>query len=909
MPDHDEKTKASEGHGKGQTTIPMGGPWPNEPHTQENLTEEILRALAARYEILTELGRGGMGIAYKARDRETGDIVALKILKPDTASRPELIERFKSELLLTRRITHKNVCRVYDLNRLGDVIVISMEYVEGESLQNLLSKVDGFSIHQGLDILRQVIAGLQEAHGRGIVHRDIKPSNILIGCDRVVRVLDFGIARSVESDSARTSTGMLLGTPSYMSPEQAQGRHVDQRSDIYSLGLVMFEMFTGQRVFVADTPVSMAVKHVQEIPKSPKELEPDLPERIHSSILKCLEKDPAKRFQSVIELEAALWGSSSSASAQPSGWKWALAGGLAAVLASLALVAWITMNWPRSPLQTAQPLMQFAINLPPPESPASWARTAVMVAFSPDGKRFAYVSPHAGSTQLFVREVDQLNVMPLPGTSGAYGPFFSPDGLWLAFFAEGKLKRVSISDGAITTICSAPQGRGGTWTSDGTILFTPTFDAGLWQVAASGGTPRALTTVHAVSGESTHRWPQVLAGGKSVLFTVGMAGKSFRDADIAVQLMDTGERRTLIEGGTYAHYVSTGHLVFARGGELLAVPFDVKQLEVTGSPIPFLHGVMVDPGGGAAQFSFSDVGSFIYVVGTDQPKGTLVRIDRQGRIETLLATPQAFTQPKLSPNGQRLAVTIRGDNDDVWLYHLGRGTLTRLTVDPGEDETPIWAPNGERLAFAASRQPQTSHALWKLASSAGPEELLFARRHHLHLTSWSNDGRFLAFTEYHPDTAADIWVLPLQGEGKAQPVVRTQFNESNAKFSPDGRLLAYVSDESGQNEVYVQQYPGPGEKWQISMGGGWNPVWNENGRELFYQTGDSLISVDLMPMSSIAGKPRVLFKTKYFQSFDVTPDGQHFLMIESKEESEPIRLNIVLNWFEKLGREPLQTNR
>jgi serine/threonine-protein kinase len=570
------------------------------------------------------------------------------------------------------------------------------------------------------------------------------------------------------------------------------------------------------------------------------------------------------------------------------------------------VAVWDVMRAPQPP---TRPTARLVVTLPPSDRLALGGFTPV-VALSPDGTRLVYVANRGGSTQLYVRALDRFEASPIPGTEGAATPFFSPDGQSVGFFAEGKLKKVSLSGGAPLTLSSAPANRGGSWGPDDTIIFTPAATLGLFRVSAAGGTPKPLTVPDRKKGEYGHRWPDILPGGKAVLFTI-WTGASFDDARIGVLSLETGERRILAEGGTYARYVPTGHVVYARAGGLLAVPFDLRRLEVTGPPVSILDGVSMNPTFGAAEFSSSTDSSLAYVPGRSRVgERTLLWVDRKGAVQPLPAPPRGYLSPRLSPDGQRLAVAIEGTNNlGLWLYDLARGTLTRLTASL-PIPFPIWTPDGKHVTFMSALSGALN-LYWMPADGSGGVERLTTSENAQWPGSWSPDGQVLAFSEADPTTGYGIQVLRLEGDRKPRPFLQTPSNEYGPMFSPDGRWLAYGSDESGRQEIYVRPFPGPGGKLQISTEGGVEPVWARNGRELFYRNGDKMMAaaVETKPTFA-AAKPKLLFEGHYeagifaFEpNYDVSPDGQRFLMIKgSEQESAPTQLNVVLNWSEDLKR-------
>jgi serine/threonine-protein kinase len=552
------------------------------------------------------------------------------------------------------------------------------------------------------------------------------------------------------------------------------------------------------------------------------------------------------------------------------------------------------------------------------------------VALSPDGTRLAYVAIQSGTQQLYLRAMDSLEARPIPGTEGATNPFFSPDGQWLGFFAGGKVKKISVSGGAAVTLGDAVIPRGANWGSHGTIAFAPTTIAGLQQVLDAGGTPQPLTRLE--KGDVSHRWPEFLPGDKAVLFSAGPTAINFTNARIAVQSVGTGGRRDLVQGGMNPRYAPSGHLVYAQGGSLMAVPFDPQQLTVTGAAVPVIEGILQSPTNGAAQYSFSATGSLVYISGGVQSaQSRLVWVSRNGAEQPVAAPSHTYLVPRLSPDGRRVAMTIAEQESQTWLYDLSRETSTRFTFEGNYNLNPLWTPDGKRIAFESNKEGPPN-LFWQLADGSGGLERLNTSEYIQVPMSWSPDGQLLAFLEVNPTTGFDIWVLrmgdpsagsgqalsassgqvPSTGSGqgrKAEPFLRTPFNETLPRFSPDGRWLAYISDESGRYEVYVRPYPGPGGKSQVSRDGGTEPVWNRNGRELFYRSGNKMMAVEIAVQPGFtAGTPRMLFQGPYepppvpLANYDVSPDGQRFLMIKPSEQEQavPTQINVVLNWFEEL---------
>ncbi len=649
-------------------------------------------------------------------------------------------------------------------------------------------------------------------------------------------------------------------------------------------------------------------------------LTPMTPPALDRVVKKCLAKEPDQRWQTASDLCGEL--------------KWISEGGsqtsvpVAArkgfhalgrresilVLGALLLVAAITglAIWNLKPSPgVPHPVSRFTITLPPGQQLAV-PGSGPTVVLSPDGTHLAYVARIGLTQQVYLRAMDSLEARPIPGTEGPVAatnfaePFFSPDSQWIGFFAGGKLKKIALSGGAALTLCDASFSNGASWGSQGMITFSPGQIPFLQQVSDVGGTPQQLTRID--KGETGHGWPEFLPGGKAVLFAVSIGG-GWTNGQIAVQTVGSAEHRNLIQGGMYPHYAPSGHLVFVQGGTVMAVPFDLQRLAVTGAAVPMVEGVLQTTGDGDAQYSFSATGSLVYVPGAAQSgQSKLVWVNRNGAEQPVAASEHAYVNPRISPDGQRVAVGITEQERQIWLYDVSRGTLTRLTFQGNNNLVPFWTPDGKRIAFTSNQQGPRN-LFWQLTDGSGGLERLATSESVQLPGSWSPDGELLAFSDVNASTGFDIWVLRLN-DRKAQPFLQTQFNESTPQFSPDGHWLAYVSDESGRKEIYVQPYPGPGGKWQISTEGGVEPLWNRNGRELFYRSGKKMMAVEIATKPGFSpGTPKVLFEGPYqllptisTPNYDVSPDGQRFLMLKPVESTEaaPTQINVVLNWFEEL---------
>jgi Tol biopolymer transport system component len=621
----------------------------------------------------------------------------------------------------------------------------------------------------------------------------------------------------------------------------------------------------------------------------------------------CLAKDPEDRFQTAhdvkLELKWIAEGASQAGLAVPAQarrGRMRPAGAIAGfALGALAAVLGILWWQARKPAREAPKPAWLSMLLPSDAPLASYG--AQTLAFAPDGTRLVYAAEHGGTTQLYLRSLDRLEATPVRDSEGAVSAFFSPDSRWLGFFAGTRLMKVPVEGGVPQMICEAAEVRGASWGSDGTIVFS-TGSSGLGRVSASGGTPRVLLASDFKRGENSLLWPEILPGNEAVLFTA-----SIGTPRASVVSLKTGARRDLTEGKG-AHYSLSGHLVFAREGSLFAAPFDIKRLELTGPAVSILDGVMSLSPYNSPLFGLSGTGALAYGPGSP-PRETLASVDRQGKLEPLPYEPRGYEEPRFSPDGKRLAVTFRADNADIWILDISRGTSARLTFEAGEDETPVWTPDGGKVTYGADRTGHPRAVYWKPSDGSGSEERLFESETHAHVSSWSPDGRTLVYTEFDPVSSGDIWVLTLGEKVERRPWLRTPFNERAARLSPDGHWLAYVSSESGRDEVYVQPFPGPGGKWQISVSGGTEPVWSHNGSEVFYRSGDKMMAVSIASGRGFSAEtPHVLFEGRFVPTrrgeaaYDVSPDDRRFVMVQRKLESVATHLNVVLNFSEELKR-------
>jgi serine/threonine-protein kinase len=908
----------------------------------------------SEYEITARIGAGGMGEVYRARDVKLGRDVAVKVLPAPLAHDTTRIARFKREAQILATLNHSHIAAIYALEESDDIVALVLELVDGPTLADRIHQ-GPLAINDALTIAEQIAEALEAAHAKGIVHRDLKPANIKASESGTVKVLDFGLAKAVGSDTARdrsqltasdgTQEGMIVGTVSYMSPEQARGLAVDKRTDIWAFGCVLYEMITGRKAFGGATVTDCLAAVVGKDPDW-SALSPLAPPRVVTLIKRCLEKDVAHRLPDMGEARRQLEDALETVAAQPGPWpaersadrKVSRLKYAAAVAALLITGTVVVLAYGQLTLEPQQVDIALANDEFIPATHSS------ELALSADGALIAYASskrmavmpkmnarsdvgveddgpsdvsnPAAMSMamieQIYLRPTGQGTARAVGGALGR-GPFFSPDGKWLGFWhaPTATLRKVAVTGGAPLKICDAVSGiAGATWGPDDTIVFA-WFD--LFRVPASGGAPTTLLKVDEERGERFFRHPSFLPSGKAILFTIGMAeSDSYDDAEIGVLSLETGQKRILVQGGTSPRYAPSGHLIYARAGTLLAVPFDLDKLEVTGQPFPVATDVFMSANTGMAAFSISQTGDLAYAMGP-QERGTRVPVwvDKDGKKSALPVKPRSYLHPRLSRDGSQLTIEVEGASHDIFTYDFTRGgEPTKMSFD-GASHWPSWTPDGRRLTFR-SWKTGTMTMWWMPAARSSPPELLTTIGSMQSPESWSPDGKTLAFTQMDdPQSGSDIYTLSLEGDTTPRALIRTKFSEGSPKFSPSGAWLAYSTNESGQPEVWAMAYPG-GERIPISTNGGTDPLWGRNGRQLYYRSGDEMMVVDISYGPSLkASKPRVLWKGQYLAgagsscgmagptsaNYDVTPDGERFLMIEdASATAESERLRVISNW-------------
>ncbi|MBI2833800.1 MAG: serine/threonine-protein kinase, partial [Acidobacteria bacterium] len=801
------------------------------------------------YEILAPLGAGGMGMVYRAKDTRLDRTVAVKVLPADLAADLQFRERFEREARVVSSLDHPHICALYDIGRHSGIDFLVMPCLEGETLDARLKK-GPLPLDELLRYGIQIADALDQAHRHSVVHRDLKPANVML-TRTGVKLLDFGLAKiepapiagasASMTQQALTTQGTILGTLQYMAPEQLQGKDADARTDIFAFGAVLYEMATGRKAFEAENPASI-VGAILERPAPPFAPSPPIPPALERTVALCLSKNPDDRWQSVRDIAHELkWIAETGGAISTLGLAtaarrrierlWMAAAALLLVISATLGTAYLLR-----PVHAPAVPVRFSIALS--DGAALYPFTGPMV-ISPDGRHVAFVAFTEGRYLLWLRALDSLTSRRVPGTDGAYAPVWSPDSQAIAFVATGKLKAVNITGGFPRTICELPPvagGGAGAWRPDGTILFG-TLGAGVFQVAATGGAPKAVTKLDASRKETGHLWPQVLPDGQHFLYFADSALPENRG--VYIGSLGSPEVRRLNDSDSNVSYAPEGYLLFTRAAQLMAQPFDAKSLALRGDAVAIEAVNDVWSSIGIALFSVSETGALAY--GTvPNSNSRLVWFDRTGRALDPISEPGGYVHVALSPDERQVALErddAEADQYGIWLTDLSRRVASRFTVRRAWNYRPVWNADGSRVAFATAGSMGID--LWEKVASGGESEQRLAELVGVNEpTDWSSDGRFVTYTNTESPTRADLWVLPLFGDRKPYPFLKTEFDESQARFSPDGRWMAYVSNESGRLEVYVRPFPGPGTKWQISPNGGSQPQWRRDGKELFYIAAD-----------------------------------------------------------------------
>jgi Tol biopolymer transport system component/predicted Ser/Thr protein kinase len=876
------------------------------------------------YEVVAPLGAGGMGEVYRARDAKLERDVAIKILPEALARDPERLARFEREAKVLASLNHPNIAAIYGIEERA----LIMELVEGQTLARVKTPV---ALATALDYAGQIANALSAAHDKGITHRDLKPANVMVTPEGVIKVLDFGLAAQTrESGSGdvensptltigSTQAGVILGTAAYMSPEQASGQVVDRRSDIWSFGVVLLELLNGRRTFTGDT-----ISHVLAAVLTKDPDWKSAPVEVQRLLRACLQKDVKQRLQSIGDWRH-LVDDVGQGHALPSPTRgMALHHWVAEGVLAIALIG-VSWMWWRASRPVDRPLVRVSVDL----GPDAMYGNRMTAVISPDGTRIVFLVKGAGGTpMLATRLLSQTSATLLPGTENAFDPFFKPDGQWIGFFADGKLKKISVLGGAAMAICDAPSLRGGSWGEDDNIIFTPSGGAGigLSRVSAAGGKIEPLTKPND-KGEQSHRWPQLLPGGKTVLFTGSTSNTSYDNASLEVLTLKTGAIKVLQSGGYFGRYLADGgtegHLVYIHEGVLFGVPFDPDTLKVNGTPSPLLEDVAGDASTAGGQFDVSSTGTLVYRSGKATASTyPVVTLYSSGKTEPLVPAAGLYFTPRFSPDGKKLALSITaGKGTDLNVWDPQREAMTHLTFNGQDNFNPVWTPDGKHIVFRSLVNGATT-ILWIRSDGAGDAQPLYQSKNMTFPSSFSPDGRRLAFTEHFPETNVDLYTLPLDltdpehpKPGKPEKFWASPKADAVPMFSPDGHWIAYLSNEPGQFEIFVRPFPGPGGVWQVSVGGGQYPFWSRDGKQLFYlDTANRIFVVDYAAKGDTftAGKPGPWSETPARTAggsglvpIDLAPDGKHFAIFpvpQAADEKGSVHMTFLFNFFDELRR-------
>ncbi len=878
----------------------------------------------SHYKIISSIGKGGMGEVYLAEDTKLDRKVAIKVLPAELSNDEDRLQRFEQEAKATSALNHPNILTVYDNGEHDGSPFIVAELLEGEELRDRLDEVQ-IPLRKTIDFAQQIVSGLTAAHEKGIVHRDLKPENLFITKDDRVKILDFGLAKVRETggdqhgseDATRkalTDPGMVMGTAGYMSPEQVRGAPVDHRSDIFSFGVILYEMITGNRAFHEESLAETMSAIVKDEPPEMTESNPNISPALERIVHRCLEKKPDRRFHSAHDLGFALESLSTPTSSsganltaaasaigpekERSPWldrlPWAVA---LLLLIGCVVLAGMYFSRPAS----EERIVTFAVSMPASSTAINYP------VISPDGRKIVYVATVEGETSLYTRSLDSKTGQRLAGTEGAWSPFWSPDSRYIGFFANGKLRKADTGGGPIQNLCDASSGTGGTWNRHDVILFGDKHK-GIKRVSATGGEATMLIPVDMSRKESEVAHPRFLPDGDHFFFYIWYA--STNHAEIFVAPLDGNERKLLLKNNSNVAYVEPGYLLFARENTLMAQRFSVSRFELSGDPFPVAEDLAFNGNDGYSNFSVSENGTMISLKGSDTLR-QLAWFDRDGTEISKVAQPGTYINSVLSPDGKKAAVQRRVDgNSDIWVIDLERGLPVRFTFDASSEDDPAWSPDGSVILFSSDRDNGIRRIYRKSAGGAEKEELVSdAVRINNSGIDWSLDGKNVIYETTNEKGSLDLWVLPMTGGEKPYPLLQSEFAESLGRFSPDGRYFAYVSSESGKPEVYVQSFPPSGGKWQVSTGGGGQPHWRRDGKELFYISADKRMMAVSVQLDGTfeQGQPNPLFLTQVSSfispdRYDVSADGQRFLINSPVEETSGSPIDVILNWTSTLKK-------
>ena len=909
------------------------------------------------YEIVAAIGAGGMGEVYRARDTRLGREVALKVLPEALAQDAERLARFRREAQLLASLNHANIAAIYGFEDSGAAYALVMELVEGPTLAERIAggrkgssstgthaelkkvttaqqtRTTAIAIDEALAMAKQIAEGLEYAHERGIVHRDLKPGNIKTNND-TAKILDFGLAKALEGDPAAmdisssptitrmaTQAGVILGTAAYMSPEQAKGKSVDRRADIWAFGCVLYEMLTGSMAFSGETVTDTLAAVIRAEPDWAA-LPKDTPTHVRVLLQRCLQKDAKQRLRDIgdarIAIDEVLSGAAAAADGQVlaaktpqrPGRRW-LPWAVAALCALLAVGLAAYLYFGRQP----GPGESTALDVALPEGVSIVTRDAASVALSPDGGQIVFMGTKGGSLQLYLRSLNEPEAKPIAGTENGASPFFSPDGKWIGFFADGKLKKIPVEGGTAQVLADASNQRGGSWAKDGAIIFSPEYTGGLMRISDSGGQPDALAMPDTKKGERTYRWPHVLPNGQGMIFTIGMenSAANYDDAEIVVYSFATKKIRMLTHGDM-GLYSPAGYLLYYRSGALFAAPFSESRMEITGEPVQLPERVSDDPTSGATYVGVASDGTMAYLSGGSATSTRTIAItDRKGESHVLPLPPRGYAVPRFSPDGKRLALIVSDVSNfaangrgDVWIYDFGSGSMSRLTFD-GTDDYDAWSPDGSKIYFDSSRGSGGGLYAKRVDGTGGEQDVLPNEgSSYFNPDTVSPDGKAIVLTQ-PVGVLGDLWMTALGDKPKSRPL---KTNAAGAEFSPDGKYIAYSSQQSSVYQIFVDTFPIGGGEWQVSLEDAVYPRWSKGGRELvYYESGQNIMmSVDVALKPTFhAGPPHALFtlaasefspmQTNPAVNYDVSADGDKFVFLEASSGAEQAAatLSVTLN--------------
>jgi len=886
---------------------------------------EMIGSNLKHFQITDALGAGGMGEVWRARDTKLEREVAVKLLPEAVAKDPERLSRFQREARTLASLNHPNIASIYGLEDADDRMLLILELVEGEGLDQRIAR-GPVPIDEALAIARQIAEALEAAHGQGIVHRDLKPANVKITPGGRVKVLDFGLAKAFEPaadapDLTRsptltahmTAAGVVLGTAAYMSPEQARGVEVDKRADIWAFGCVLYEMMAGQQPFRGDTVSDVLASILKESPDS-SALPANTPRRLRRLLDRCLTKDRRQRLHDIadarIEIDEILEGGEAAQPAtevEPGARRrlrlWQVAAGV--LLLSTLATGWLALRTGPEPREVVRAFIPAAADTSFSLDPSGPG----VVALSPDGRNLAFAAADkGGKILLWVRRIGDLTARPLPGTDNAAYPFWSPDSRFLAFYSDGRLRKIDAAGGPPVTICEAENGKGGSWNEAGQILFAPAHNTPISLVSAAGGEPRAVTELP--EGVVGHRFPLWLDDDRFLFLARSVAGAASDRIMVGSIGTPTAGREVLAAASNVA--VASGRLLFVREGILMAQPFDTGRAEVTGDAVPVAEDVLYMGGARWGVFSASQTGRLTYLTGAVQRESELVWVDGTGRVISQLGAGVLHRDVRLSPDGLSVAAEVIDETNgtsDIWIYDVRRGLRTRFTFDAAMDWWPAWSPDGKRIAFASDRSGKNGIYVKPVGGSEEVDLVLEDAERDIGPEAWSPDGRWLVHISLVSADKSDLWALNME-TGERVPVAATSFAESSPAISPDGRWIAFSSDESGEGEVYVTSFPQPTRHWQVSTGGGDYPRWNGDGSTLFFVRGDGeLMSAEVEGSGDafVVGKLSELFRWDrppgFRWPYDVDVSGDRFLINRGGAATESAPLTLVLNWDAELEPE------